>query len=110
MKLGKSHALPKEVFPYQQTGVLCAATAGRCILADDMGLGKTLQAITANEIMRKYFHISKAVIVCPTSLKYQWKNEIIKFTGNTKICVVEGHLLNRMKQYAEQEHDYFIVI
>lgn len=98
-----------KLFPYQQTGVLFAATAGRCILADDMGLGKTLQAITANEVMRKYFHISKAVIVCPTSLKYQWKNEIIKFTGNTKICVVEGHLLNRMKQYAEQAHDYFIV-
>lgn len=98
-----------KLFPYQQTGVLFAATAGRCILADDMGLGKTLQAITANEIMRKYFRISKAVIVCPTSLKYQWKNEIIKFTGNTKICVVEGHLLNRMKQYAEQAHDYFIV-
>ena len=98
-----------KLFPYQQTGVLFAATAGRCILADEMGLGKTLQAITANEVMRKYFRISKAIIVCPTSLKYQWKNEIIKFTGNNKICVVEGHLLNRMKQYAQQEHDYFIV-
>lgn len=98
-----------KLFPYQQKGVLFTATAGRCILADDMGLGKTLQAITANEVMRKYFRISKTVIVCPTSLKYQWKNEIIKFTGNTKICVVEGHLLNRMKQYAEQEHEYFIV-
>lgn len=98
-----------KLFPYQQTGVLFAVAAGRCILADDMGLGKTLQAITANEIMRKQFHVNKAVIVCPTSLKYQWKNEIIKFTGNNKICVVEGHLLNRMKQYASQEHEYFIV-
>ncbi len=111
-KLGKTMLTgitKAKLFSYQQTGVLFAATAGRCILADDMGLGKTLQAITANDVMRKYFHISKAVIVCPTSLKYQWKNEIIKFTGNTKICVVEGPLLNRMKQYARQEHDYFIV-
>lgn len=98
-----------KLFPYQQTGALFAITAGRCILADDMGLGKTLQAIVANEIMRRQFHTSKAIVVCPTSLKYQWKNEIIKFTGNNKICVVEGHLLNRMKQYASQEYDYFIV-
>ncbi|MBX3257270.1 MAG: DEAD/DEAH box helicase [Chitinophagaceae bacterium] len=111
-KLGKkmlTGITKAKLFPYQQTGALFAATAGRCILADDMGLGKTLQAITANEVMHKHFHISRAIIVCPTSLKYQWKNEIIKFTGNTKICVVEGHLLNRMKQYAQQEHDYFIV-
>lgn len=97
------------LFPYQQQGVLFAVTAGRCILADDMGLGKTLQAIMAVEVMRKHFHISKVVIVCPTSLKYQWKNEIEKFVGNKKITVVEGNLLSRMRQYAEKETEYLIV-
>jgi len=64
-----------QLFPYQQTGVSFVVSAGRCILADDMGLGKTLQAIVATEVMHKEFKINKAIIVCPTSLKYQWKNE-----------------------------------
>lgn len=73
-----------------------------------MGLGKTLQAIAATEVMRKAFKINKAIIVCPTSLKYQWKNEIEKFTGNKNICVVEGNLLMRMKLYENEGYDYFI--
>ncbi len=98
-----------QLFPYQQTGVLFAFAAGRCILADDMGLGKTLQAIITTEVMRRECKISKAIIVCPTSLKYQWRNEIEKFTGNKNICVVEGNLLARMKAYENNEADYFIV-
>ncbi|MEO6456517.1 MAG: DEAD/DEAH box helicase [Ginsengibacter sp.] len=98
-----------ELFPYQQTGVSFVVSAGRCILADDMGLGKTLQAIVSTEVMRAAFKINKAIIVCPTSLKYQWKNEIEKFTGNKNVCVVEGNLLMRMKIYESNEYDYFIV-
>jgi len=97
------------LFPYQQTGVSFVVSAGRSILADDMGLGKTLQAIVATEVMRKEFKINKAIIVCPTSLKYQWKSEIEKFTGNKNICVVEGNLLVRMKIYENNEYDYFIL-
>ncbi len=97
------------LFPYQQQGVLFAIKAGRCIIADDMGLGKTLQAIVATEAMRKELQVNKAIIVCPTSLKYQWKNEIEKFTGNKKIMVVEGNLLARMEMYAKEEYEYFII-
>jgi SNF2 family DNA or RNA helicase len=97
------------LFPYQQTGVSFVVNAGRSILADDMGLGKTLQAIVANEVMRREFKINKAIIVCPTSLKYQWKSEIEKFTNNKNICVVEGNLLTRMKMYENNEYDYFIL-
>lgn len=98
-----------KLFPYQQTGVLFSVAAGRCILADDMGLGKTLQAISAAEIMRRDCKIAKTIIVCPTSLKYQWKSEIERFTENKKICVVEGNLITRMKLYASEAYDYFIV-
>ncbi len=98
-----------QLFPYQEKGTLFTVSSGRCILADDMGLGKTLQAIFATELMRKEFKISKAIIVCPTSLKYQWRSEIEKFIGNKNICVVEGNLLARMKSYESNEPDYFIV-
>lgn len=98
-----------KLFPYQERGVLFAVKAGRCILADDMGLGKTLQAIVCTEVLRKQFNINTALIICPTSLKYQWKTEIEKFTGNTNVCVVEGNILARKKLYSNNASDYLIV-
>jgi SNF2 family DNA or RNA helicase len=98
-----------KLFPYQEKGVLFAVKAGRCILADDMGLGKTLQAIVCTEVLRKQFNINTALIICPTSLKYQWKTEIEKFTGNTNVCVVEGNILARKKIYNNNTSDYLIV-
>ena len=96
------------LFPYQQEGVLFAAKAGRCILADDMGLGKTLQAISWAMLMQKNYNTAKAVIVCPTSLKYQWKTEIEKF-ADTSVCVVEGNALARRAIY-EKDESYFKII
>lgn len=78
-------------------------------MADDMGLGKTLQSIVATEVMRKELKINKAIIVCPTSLKYQWRNEIEKFTGNKNVCVVEGNMLVRKEIYENNEYDYLVV-
>jgi len=74
------------LYPYQKEGVLFVARAGRCLLADDMGLGKTIQAIAATELMAREFHVEKVLVVCPTSLKYQWKAEIEKFTEEKLLC------------------------
>ena len=87
-----------DLFPYQKQGIEFALRKSRCLLADDMGLGKTIQAIGAAEGMRKLYAISKVLIVCPTSLKYQWKSEIQKFTGSD-LCVIEGNVREREKQY-----------
>jgi SNF2 family DNA or RNA helicase len=46
-----------------------------------MGLGKTIQAIAAAEILARHFGVTKALVVCPASLKYQWQSEIARFTG-----------------------------
>lgn len=86
-----------------------AVKAGRCILADDMGLGKTLQSIVCTEVLRKHFNINTAIIICPTSLKYQWKTEIEKFTGNSNVCVVEGNILARKKNYTNNTSEYLVV-
>lgn len=94
------------LFPYQREGICFAAEKGRCIIADDMGLGKTLQAISAAELLRKEMGISSVFIICPTSLKYQWKTEIQKFTGQ-KAWVIEGNYLKRKEQY---ENDSFYKI
>lgn len=93
--------LKATLYPYQKEGILFAARAGRCLLADEMGLGKTIQAIGAAELFRKEFGIRGVLIVCPTSLKYQWKNEIEKFTDSS-VSVIEGDVRHRQKQYDEE--------
>ena len=94
--------LKVSLFPYQKEGVRFAFRVGKAIIADEMGLGKTIQAIGTAELMRKYTHISSALIVCPTSLKYQWKKEIERFTDADAI-VVEGSPLVRKKLYGAKE-------
>lgn len=89
------------LFPYQKEGVWFALRAGRCLLADEMGLGKTIQAIAASEMLKKYFNLQKVLIVCPTSLKYQWKKEIERFTQST-LTVIEGGAPARRAQYVAE--------
>lgn len=96
------------LFPYQRKGVFFAALAGRSLITDEMGLGKTLQAIATAELYKKELGINRVLIVCPTSLKYQWKSEIEKFTNSTA-HVVEGTLLKRKAQYEYSEAFYVIV-
>ena len=81
--------LKTDLYPYQREGALFAARAGRCLIGDDMGLGKTIQALAAAELMALLFHVKKVLIVSPTSLKYQWKGEIEKFTDR-QATVIEG--------------------
>ena len=96
------------LFSYQRKGVLFAAKAGRSLIADEMGLGKTIQAIATAELLKKEMGISKTLIICPTSLKYQWKAEIEKFTDST-VMVLEGNPLKREKIYKSDESFYMIM-
>lgn len=94
--------LKTELHPYQKEAVLFAAKAGRCIIADEMGLGKTLEAIAATELMAREFGLEKVLIICPTSLKYQWKAEIEKFSQRSAL-VIEGLPTQRKQQYCQPE-------
>jgi SNF2 family DNA or RNA helicase len=54
---------------------LFAVRVCRALLGDDMGLGKTIEAIAATEMLARHFGVSKVLVICPTSLKYQWQSE-----------------------------------
>jgi len=90
--------LKVELLPYQMDGIAFVAGTGRAVLADDMGLGKTIQGIGMAEILARECNISRVLIVCPASVKTQWRNEIAKFCDRDSAIVV-GEAPDRFDQY-----------
>jgi superfamily II DNA or RNA helicase len=99
--------LKTDLYPYQREGALFALKAGRSLLGDDMGLGKTVQALAAAELLARYFHLEKVLIVSPTSLKHQWSTEIEKFTSRSAV-VIEGFNTKRRELF--QRDTFFKII
>ncbi len=90
--------LKTELLPYQLDGIAFAVGAGRAVLADDMGLGKTIQGVGVAELLAREAKIGKVLVICPTSLKSQWRNEIERFSNRT--CqLVMGPTADRATQY-----------
>ncbi|HEU4904371.1 MAG TPA: SNF2-related protein, partial [Flavisolibacter sp.] len=93
--------------PYQQKGfewlaLLSQIGAGAC-LADDMGLGKTLQTICFLAWFSEQNPDLRHIIVCPTSLVYNWQAELAKFAPGLSASVFQG----AMKQ---QDSDAQVII
>ena len=74
------------------------------ILADDMGLGKTVQALTMLQFYKEQNHSLKALVVCPTTLIYNWENEIKKFTPSLERRIHHGSLRTRSADELQQTH------
>ena len=68
------------------------------ILADDMGLGKTVQALSFLEHLRSQQDTLKALVVCPTTLIYNWENEIKKFTPKLSYRIHHGATRTRSRE------------
>ena len=80
------------------------------ILADDMGLGKTIQVIT---LVLKYKEEQKeklpSIVIAPSSLTLNWKNEIQKFAPTLETIVINGNLEQRkMKIKDIKKYDLII--
>ena len=75
------------------------------ILADEMGLGKTLQTI-AFLLSQKD---KKSIIITPTSLIYNWKNEFDTFAPSMKVLLIHGNKSEREKSFEDMK-DYDVII
>ena len=77
-----SHRMP---YDHQKTAVEKLLGNDKFILADDMGVGKTTSAtIAAIESKAK-----KVLVMCPATLKLNWKREIENYTED-KISIIES--------------------
>jgi SNF2 family DNA or RNA helicase len=71
-----------------------------------MGLGKTIQGVGVAELLAREADIRRVLIICPTSLKSQWRNEIQRFSDRD--CqLVTGSAADRASQY---DNDCFFTI
>jgi SNF2 family DNA or RNA helicase len=90
----KPQTINADLRNYQQKGfewmhLMSLINAGT-LLADDMGLGKTLQTICAISYWLEQNPNAKFLVVCPSSLIYNWKKEFEKFSPNLKTAIYHG--------------------
>ncbi|MCI9123367.1 MAG: ATP-dependent helicase [Eubacterium sp.] len=95
--------------PYQEIGFQWLCTLAKYgfggILADDMGLGKTLQVLTFLAAHPN----SRTLVVCPSSLIYNWEEECCRFYPGARIASIAGSAASRQIQI-EQFEEYDIII
>lgn len=86
--------LKAELRPYQHAGFQWLAFLKEAgwggILADDMGLGKTVQALSYLQEFANEHPDARFLVVCPTTLMYNWEAEIRKFTPELRHFIHHG--------------------
>ncbi len=81
--------------PYQKQGVawlhFLRTNGFGGILADEMGLGKTLQTLAYLRFIRQSQPgLAPMLVICPTSLVFNWQAEVRKFTPELKVLALHG--------------------
>lgn len=98
-----------ELRPYQKEGLAWLQFLREQklsgILADDMGLGKTAQTLAHLLVEKEAGRLDKpALIILPTSLIFNWKNEAARFAPSLRVLSLHGP--ERKSRFAEiDQHD-----
>jgi SNF2 family DNA or RNA helicase len=106
VKIGALGPLRERLRPYQLEGALWllknARSASAGLLADEMGLGKTIQALAMMEALS-----GPHLVVCPSSLVWNWSREAAAFCPKLRVLAIEGS--RRSEEFSKiPEHDLVI--
>ena len=81
------HNMILEPYEYQKQGIAYALDKKRCIMGDEPGLGKTAQAIGTMTASGAW----PVLVICPASLKENWRREFKKFGGVNAIILSDNN-------------------
>jgi superfamily II DNA or RNA helicase len=98
--------------PYQQHGLTWLQFLRDCglsgVLADDMGLGKTVQALAHLLCEKQAGRLDRpALVVAPTSLMGNWRQETQRFAPDLRILVLHG---SGRKEHFEKLDQYDLIV
>lgn len=99
----KVHALLKEgikLYPHQIVAAMFMNITKSTLISHEMGLGKTLSSILYVE-MNRY---DKVIVITPNSLKFNYYNEVKKFTNST------AHIINWRKNTCSLEDAKYVIV
>jgi SWI/SNF-related matrix-associated actin-dependent regulator 1 of chromatin subfamily A len=85
-KISSSKDPNRKIKPHQKEAVQFLLSRKKCILADDMGLGKSLELSVASI----EGNFDSVIIICPASLKTNWKKELMWYVPERDISIIES--------------------
>ena len=87
---GLSYEGRNPLFNYQKWGIKCGLYVGDgFLIGDQPGLGKSIQSLGIAKDRMNRGEVRNCLIVCPASLKYNWRDEVTKFLGMEALVI--GH-------------------
>ena len=92
------------LFNFQKIGAGFLCVTNSALLADEPGLGKTIQTLATTIIKEA----KKVLIICPSTLKLSWQDEINKWLKDKKTIIITGEKKIRNKLWSDKS-DYHIM-
>lgn len=100
-KIEKPKNVKIEPFPFQMEAVqFLDNNNGNVLIADQTGLGKTIETIL---FINERLDLRPVLIVCPSSVKYNWQEELMKVAG------FDSYIIEGRKGEIQNDHDIYII-
>lgn len=88
------------LYDYQPDAIAKGLVLDHFLLADSTGIGKTIEAFAIADYRIKRNLAKNIIIVCPKTIKYQWKKKIKEFF-DTDLTIISGNPRQRKQIYLE---------
>ena len=92
-------------FVHQQVAVEALLNQCKMLLGDEMGLGKTGTSVLTGSLIQ-----GRKLVVCPASLKLNWKKEIGLFAPNSHVVILGGKKRKIMPAVSDWQDDGWLVV